>query len=88
MLPLSSHIHFFTPNGVYNEDLTSYATTDENGHYQFVNLPKGKYSIAPVGSNNPTEFELAGNDLSQGVDITNTGTPGATSELFLPLVIR
>ena len=75
-------------DGVYNENLTSYATTDENGHYQFVNLPRGKYSIAPVGSNNPTEFELAGENLTQGVDITDTSTPSTTSSLFLPLVIR
>ncbi len=66
---------------------TTYTTTDENGRYNFVNLPLGQYSISVKGSTETTNFEVNENNLEQDINIT-LGATSNTYNLYLPTVTR
>ena len=62
--------------------LTSYTTTDENGNYQFVNLPIGHYRLFVGNSTDAVELEVSSDNLNPNIDMNYT-----SYDLFLPIAI-
>jgi hypothetical protein len=61
---------------------STFATTDENGYFSFVNLPDGRYRLTIMNSHNaPVEFELTDDEPFNSEAITYEG---AQYKIYLP----
>jgi uncharacterized repeat protein (TIGR01451 family) len=81
-LPLELEVDI---NGDGSFGFSTTITTDDNGFYNFINLPKGAYRLSVPNSANTVQFELNDGELDQEIEI---GYTGVRYELFLPLSQR
>jgi hypothetical protein len=65
---------------------STFATTDENGYFSFVNLPDGRYRLTIMNSQNaPVEFSLTDDEPFNSEAITYEG---AQYKIYLPTAQR
>ena len=82
-----------TINGDLNGDghfaFEAVTTTDEDGNYEFANLPAGNYQLSVEGSDKEVEFTLTENlNYRKPEAITSTGPENSTFNLYLPTVVQ